>query len=176
MNAKIVKTKQALLDALTRLLSHFRLDEISVSQLCKEAGINRTTFYKYYAIPMDVLTENVDEILNEILYRKDIPQRELPDYMTLICQTIYRNRELMSVYMRSGGDLMHLFHKSILRHTGHLGFFLEPGLNFVAGGTLSLLMTWMVCDYLQTPEEMAQILTRCALPLLQQEALPPLYK
>ena len=168
MNAKIAKTKQALLDALSRLLENSQLEDISVSQLCKEASINRTTFYKYYCVPLDVLTENVDGILDEILYRKDGPQKTLYEYMLSVCQTVYEHRKLMSIYMRSSGDLMQMFYKAIMRQSGHLQFLLEPTLNFVAGGVVSLLTTWMMRNYPEPPEAIARIMTDCAERLLSK--------
>ena len=47
MNPRLAKTKESLLEALIRMLEEVPLESITVSDLCKEAGINRTTFYKY---------------------------------------------------------------------------------------------------------------------------------
>lgn len=41
------RTSAALRAALVRLLAHRPLDTISVSELCREAGVHRTTFYKH---------------------------------------------------------------------------------------------------------------------------------
>src|SRR5690348_10183957 len=40
-----IRTRQALAAALVRLLARQQLDTISVAELCREAGVHRTTFY-----------------------------------------------------------------------------------------------------------------------------------
>ena len=41
-------TKEDIKEALIQLLSEERFDTISISKLCKRAGINRGTFYLHY--------------------------------------------------------------------------------------------------------------------------------
>ena len=66
MDVRIEKTKKKLRDALKKLSRVQPIDQISVSRLCQEASINRTTFYKYYAVPSDIEKELIDEALEEI--------------------------------------------------------------------------------------------------------------
>ena len=47
-NQRITLTKKLLQEGLLRLLETKRLDKISVTELCREAGINRATFYNHY--------------------------------------------------------------------------------------------------------------------------------
>ncbi|MFF2371603.1 TetR/AcrR family transcriptional regulator [Agromyces sp. NPDC058110] len=43
-----LRTRHALADALVRLLETKPLDEIGVAELCREAGVHRTTFYGHF--------------------------------------------------------------------------------------------------------------------------------
>lgn len=54
---RVVKTKDALYNALLRLLEKQSLIDLSITQLCKEARVSRTVFYNYYATPEDVFEE-----------------------------------------------------------------------------------------------------------------------
>jgi AcrR family transcriptional regulator len=47
-NAKVARSKQKLREAYLRLTTHRPANHITVSDLCREATVNRTTFYKYY--------------------------------------------------------------------------------------------------------------------------------
>ena len=47
MDLRIAKTKSRLTAALSVLAAQKPIDKITVSELCKEATVNRTTFYKY---------------------------------------------------------------------------------------------------------------------------------
>lgn len=48
-----------------RLLDKKPLEKINITELCQEAGINRTTFYRYYELPKDVLTEMQNDFFEE---------------------------------------------------------------------------------------------------------------
>lgn len=65
-NLRVRLTKQMIHKALVELLDEKNIDKISITELCKRATINRTTFYKYYGSQYDVLQEIADEIIAEI--------------------------------------------------------------------------------------------------------------
>ncbi|MCC8090140.1 MAG: TetR/AcrR family transcriptional regulator, partial [Oscillospiraceae bacterium] len=62
-NQRVMLTKRLLKDALIRLLNGKSIDEISVTELCRESGINRSTFYHHYGSPYDVLAEREQTML-----------------------------------------------------------------------------------------------------------------
>lgn len=53
-------TKQMIENALLALLEEKNLEKITVLELCKKAEVNRTTFYKYYGSPFDVLESIIE--------------------------------------------------------------------------------------------------------------------
>ena len=60
-------TKTDLKGALTRLLREKDFEAISVSDITKEAGVNRGTFYLHYVDKFDMMNQLIDEILQNIL-------------------------------------------------------------------------------------------------------------
>lgn len=56
-NQRIALTKKLLQEGLLRLLETKHLEKISVTELCKESGINRATFYNHYYSPQELLTD-----------------------------------------------------------------------------------------------------------------------
>ncbi len=66
MDARITKTKQKIKDALMALLHSKRIGEISISELCEKANINRNTFYVHYSTPESVLAEIANELSAEL--------------------------------------------------------------------------------------------------------------
>ena len=56
-NQRITLTRRLLQEGLLRLLQTEKLEDISVTALCKEAGINRATFYNHYTSPTSLLNE-----------------------------------------------------------------------------------------------------------------------
>lgn len=66
-NQRVAVTKRMVREGLMRLLEKKPLEKINITELCQEAGINRTTFYRYYELPRDVLTEMQNEFVEETL-------------------------------------------------------------------------------------------------------------
>lgn len=161
MNAKIKKTKQALLEAFCTLAESTPTEEISVSQLCKEAGINRTTFYRYYSIPLDVIIEAVEELTVQTLYSEGNLIRDSHELMLTLCNTFYNNRNLVALYTRANADLMHVFYQVMIHRAGNLGFLAAPINKFIAGGVAGTIMTWIMQGCAEPPEKVAQYLTDC---------------
>lgn len=60
-------TKTDLKGALTRLLEKKDFEAISVSDIAREAGVNRGTFYLHYVDKFDMMDQLIDEILQNIL-------------------------------------------------------------------------------------------------------------
>lgn len=60
-------TKTDLKGALTRLLREKDFEAISVSDITREAGVNRGTFYLHYVDKFDMMDQLIDEILQNIL-------------------------------------------------------------------------------------------------------------
>ncbi len=54
---RVMLTKRLLREGLLRMLERESLSKISISELCKESGINRATFYKHYDSPAGILEE-----------------------------------------------------------------------------------------------------------------------
>ena len=57
IDRRIRKTKKALFDSLLQLLEKQPINKVSVSDLCALADVNRSSFYKYYSDPFDMLEQ-----------------------------------------------------------------------------------------------------------------------
>lgn len=66
MNQRIAITKKLLKSSLTEMLQGQSIYQISIRELCQRAGINRSTFYKYYGSQFDLLSEMERDLLQRI--------------------------------------------------------------------------------------------------------------
>ena len=66
INQRVMLSKRLIKESLTELLKTKGIHNLSVRLLCETAGINRTTFYKYYGSQYDVLAEMEEELLEAI--------------------------------------------------------------------------------------------------------------
>lgn len=69
---RVVKTLEAIDASLLTNLKKYPLSKITVDTLCKEARINRSTFYKYYSDKYDLLNNYLSKILSEFKKKMDV--------------------------------------------------------------------------------------------------------
>ncbi len=67
IDRRIIKTRNALHAAMVRLLHNTKLEDITVTMLCREAGISRYAFYDHYSVPEDCFYEIAEETNREIV-------------------------------------------------------------------------------------------------------------
>ncbi|MGN0529199.1 MAG: TetR/AcrR family transcriptional regulator [Eubacterium sp.] len=65
-NQRIALTKRLLKESLQKLMQNKNIQNITVSELCEKAGINRSTFYNHYGCPGDVLKEMELEVIYDL--------------------------------------------------------------------------------------------------------------
>ncbi len=65
-NQRIRLSKTMLKNALIELLKTKNIEKISIYELCGQAQINRTTFYKYYGSQYDLLADIENDVFNEL--------------------------------------------------------------------------------------------------------------
>ena len=65
MDIRIQNTKRKLTNTLLVLVEKKMIKDITVLELCKEAKINRTTFYKYYKDIDDLVLKIEESLLTE---------------------------------------------------------------------------------------------------------------
>ena len=66
-NKTALASQRQLADAMMRLIRQKPYAQISVSELCGKAGINRSTFYKHYGSQMDVYEEMEQDFFDAAL-------------------------------------------------------------------------------------------------------------
>ncbi|MGN1074800.1 MAG: TetR/AcrR family transcriptional regulator [Eubacteriales bacterium] len=107
-NQRIALTKQLVHSAFLTLLRRKNIRQISIRELCAEAGINRTTFYNHYGSQYDVLAEITDGFLARIaavIEYADVGNREsVHSRVTLILRFIQENPELSAMLINNSID------------------------------------------------------------------------
>ncbi len=77
-NMRVIVSKRMIREGLLRCLQKKSIEKITITELCREAQVNRTTFYNHYSIPADVLNEISAEIVTQIekIYQSSSSVRE----------------------------------------------------------------------------------------------------
>lgn len=170
-NQRVALTKRMLLEALLALLETRHIQQISVTELCSRAGINRTTFYKHYNTPNDVLEElerNYTAEMVKIQEDEQLPNAE--KRIEACCVFLHQNKAMVRLLIRNGMDeeiatkaLIKLFQQaaaasSDIDHSVHDETDQKLIITYIVNGCYSLLRTWLVEELPKTPQEIAALL------------------
>ena len=155
MDKRIVNTKKKLTSALLKLLEKKNINDITVLELCKDANINRTTFYKYYK-DIDDLVSKIEESLIEDLkqYINDIKRNYLISFTSKIIEAISKEKEIYTKLLNDNGDhtflrrILNLVHKQSIEEWQKLLKKASPKdidniYNFIVDGTIGLIEAWI---------------------------------
>lgn len=148
--------------AFMQLLQTRELDQITVSELCKRTGLNRTTFYSNYAdvyALADKLRETLEGNMAE-MYRDEIAVGfGSSDYLRLF-RHIYENQLFYKTYFKLG----HTREYQILRYDTRQAEehfqnrFINYHCEFFRAGITKLIEMWLAGGCAETPEEMDEII------------------
>lgn len=170
--------QRCLYEALIKLMRKKTFTEISISELCQEAGVSRMTYYRSYSVKEDILKQHLEECFGRFLVQLETTtsmsfygvsvrffefwQGEEIDFLkALIDSDLAVN--LMDMFY----EYLEVIYKSLDLKNKVPGF----AKSFLAGGLYKMLIDW-VKDGARTPiEEMAEFLERGSLVLVKTDAV-----
>lgn len=170
-NQRITLTKRLLQEALLRLIDKKPLDKITVKELCEESDINRTTFYRHYSIPRDVLIEMEVEFSNQLyasFHSTDI--KDISNYIEKLLTYLYEHSELLKIFIEnnSDDDLMRLINDMFENFIKIKSKFTDISkvedenlkliATYIVGGGYFMLRRWLMEDIQKTPKEISDLI------------------
>lgn len=161
-NRRRQETVRTIEKAFIGLIQDKELDQICISQLCREAGINRTTFYACY----DGLHDIADSIRSKLednmkeLYRDEIKNGyNSNDYLKLF-RHIKDNQILYRTYFKLGYDNQYrifVYDTNLAaRHFGNK--FIKYHMEFFRAGLTRIIKMWLEDGCRESPEDMMEII------------------
>ncbi len=148
--------------SLIELLKSKPLTQITVSDICKKACLNRSTFYANYSDIYDLADKIREHLENEIntLYETGHTDKFYSDdFLKLFCH-IKDNQPLYNIYFKLGYDNNYkvIFHGD----TQALKYFpqshIEYHVEFFRHGFNAIVKKWLGNGCTESPEEMAEII------------------
>lgn len=146
-----------LTEALLQLMSKKTFEDISVTDLCKRAGVTRMSFYRNYdskeAILRQWITTTTDSFLEEsqISFKND----PLPVYFQKLFTHMKKHLGICQHIYRAG--MIHLIKNEFDRIflSFHMGDYDEYKSYFLAGGVYNVFLLWLVNGGKETPAQLA---------------------
>lgn len=147
-----------------QLLQTQSLAQITVTELCRMAGVNRTTFYANYLDVYD-LAESVQKKLEEEvwqLYQEERDQRIHSYNFLKLFQHISENQAFYKTYFKLGVDNRYLITEYAIWLTSkyHDDPCIEYRVEFFRNGLNAVIKKWLDSDCRESPEEIFAIIQR----------------
>lgn len=97
-------TEYYIVEALFRLLKTKSLDKIQVIEICKIAGVGRSTFYKHFINKNEIVVFYLNKVYKQYL-KKAIKHpknnQEFESNIVVLVQTIYDHKENLSLLLKN---------------------------------------------------------------------------
>ncbi len=157
-------TKSVIRQALFDLMEDKPINKITVTDICKMADINRSTFYSYYEDVYALLSTIQNDLFENVMLTLN-SDNWYEDLLKLVDE----NRDLCRVLIGPNGDA------SFMRQLLYLGY--ENSINawkkiypdaspelldyfyaYMASGVIGMLENWVFSDYALSIEEVGEIL------------------
>ena len=104
IDRRVRYTKKAIRESFLDLLEKKPLEKISVTEICKNADINRGTFYSHYSDPFE-LKESIEQELIDVFTEgaKNSPEGRLTSLSAL--KLLKENKDLCRLFCGPNGDM-----------------------------------------------------------------------
>lgn len=144
------------------LLQNKELNKISVSDICKKAGLNRTTFYANYDDIYDLadsIRDKLENSLSEIYHTEINDGFNSHNYLKLF-NHIKENQGFYKTYFKLGYDNNYKI-ISFDTNLAKLHFknrFIEYHMEFFKSGITKIIKMWLENGCKESPEDMYEII------------------
>ena len=157
-------TKSVIRQALFELMKDRPINKITVTDICKTADINRSTFYSYYEDVYALLTSIQNDLFEDVVFTLST-ENWFEDLLKLVDD----NKDLCQVLLGPHGDA------SFIRQLIYLGYensikvwkekypnatpdLLDYFYAYMSSGVIGVLENWVCSDYQLSTKEVGTIL------------------
>lgn len=167
MDKRILQTKEKIKNALIFLLENSELKDITVSRLCTQAGINRSTFYVHYNNIPECFEEITDTVIKEmraLLYNE--PVRSQKTYLSIYFRTARKYQTIFKAIHKTGihDPMIHRMvdiNNEVLHNQLYIPFNNEHlEYSFVFSGFYGMVEAWLRNGCKESDEELISILKK----------------
>lgn len=162
-NKRRKDSQERMINAFVQLLQEKELNKISVTDICKLAQVNRTTFYANYIDIYDLANAVQRRLEDDIqeLYGFDDTHHLFNDNFLKLFMHIKENQLFYKTYFKLGVDgKFHLTESDIQQAAEYYrSENLEYHIEFFRNGLNAVIKKWLANDCKESPEEIRRVIT-----------------
>ena len=164
-NARILQSKAAIQKAyLNLVVARNDISTITVSDICKKAGVNRTTFYAHYLDIEDLVNSIYEWMLNEFLnvFKEEATSMQHSYDFGKLFRNISENQLFYRLYFKLGFDFKQLFLENGAAQVANQFYpdtkYIDYHVEFFAAGITAMIQKWLNGGCKESPETIGKIL------------------
>ncbi len=167
MNVKNNKRKRESVEKIEKtfitLLQTKEINEISISDICKNAGLNRSTFYANYFDIYDLADKLRDKLENDFSsnFQNNYTEENENFGAVKMFRHMKENQLFYKTYFKLGYDNQNriLIYDEVRAEKDFGNKNLEYHIEFFKSGLNAIIKKWLAAGCKESPEEMANIIT-----------------
>ena len=168
-NRRVLMTKKLLKESVFELMEEKPLNKITIKEICENADVNRTTFYKYYGDQYALVKEAEDELLDKTAeFLRNLSSDEekiklLEEFLTYV----KNNGETFRILLDKNSDtdfryrLMSVAMQKVMVEKYELGIREEDKKYvycMIIMGAINTIALWVNSSYDKSVEEVADLM------------------
>lgn len=167
------KVADDITDALFELLKTKNLADITTTEIIKKAGVCRSSFYRNFYLPEDVIRQYGVAMFEDINRTIPLAQEGMREHIEAVTTYLWAQREHLALIEKRG--LFYLLEEPILDHCllqiRRLdGWHNRYQAEFYSGATTHIIQAWIQNGFEESPHEITEII--CELIKLDYMARP----
>ena len=162
VDVRIVKSKESLMSALIVLMGKKKLEELTISEICQEADVNRNTFYSHYSSVRELFEEMNGKYMEALFASAkvfDEPNDSTIKNLVNVLDKMKEKGNLTKIIFSESNSIKHLntllqilFPTNIIDNLKIENLSLEECHAFLIGGITSLILRWIENDFQESPK------------------------
>ena len=165
---RVIRTQTALLEALEELIETKKLSNITVTELCTAAKINRNTFYYHYNNIFEFLDEHKKLIIDDLNEIAEISKTHNKQNLVEVFAVLKKHPHFLNILISPNCDL-DFFNEifDVASSKASIIFSKDPNTltnrerllcSYCNAGCNAVIITWIMNDMKESPEEIADFI------------------
>lgn len=173
-NRRVQATERQLKKAMLTLLAQTPLEKLTVTALCREADINRGTFYTHYQDPQALFTAIERDLVAQVNVLVNRPRTNMAVWLTPILTLLKENAAATALIIRNLTAsplllaILNPLREESLAHYRTLYHETDPVLlgyyfSFHLNGAVQVITSWLKGGALESPAAIARVIAQASL-------------
>ena len=165
---RVIRTQTALLEALEELIKTKKLSNITITELCTAAKINRNTFYYHYNNIFEFLDEHKKLIIDDLNEIAEISKTHNKQNLVEVFAVLKKHPHFLNILISPNCNL-DFFNEifDVASSKASIIFSKDPNTltnrerllcSYCNAGCNAVIITWIMNDMKESPEEIADFI------------------